>query len=795
MTGATSPAARARSDRYWSESYGDDWEHGLPIGNGSLGALLFGRPEEHRITLSHERVVLPTDPVRSAPNLAGDLETMRENIRSGNAQAAADLGVQRSREQGYPGLQWTDPLVPVAMIVIPGESADAGSYRRDVDLASGVSSVTWRHGGEPCGIRAFVGRADFAVIIEVTGPATAVELIAPANVAASTSGVRGGNEDHVAFDRSESTGEQVLQTRFVADWEFSPRGASTRLSLLGSAGDRTTFASRVTPLTADGEDESVDPARAPSRGFGALLAQETAAGVRSRVGLDLGGPRSGDPTERLLERSDDESARELIQLQFQSTQAAIAASTGELPPTLQGVWSGSFDPAWSSDYTMNGNVQNGSIASMLATGHPEQLRTYLDMLWGFRSDFAENAVRLFGTDGWVLPSRCSPTHGKTTHFDERHCHEFWTAGGAWAALFFFDYVWHTGDLDYLRDVAYPFGCEVERFYAGFIDEHDGAISFSPSYSPENRSPTFDSQACQNATMDRAALERLLHALRRAARLLDTDSDSDSGADSDAAALDDRRDRWRQMLPPYRVAPDGTLAEWLDDGIVERVGHRTASQLLGLWFEPDGDLVDDPALRSAVARLVEAKLKWRASADGVEEMAYGLVQLGVAASAIGDSEAAFECVSRMSRLYFLPSLATTHDVGAIFNLDIGGGFPAVICSMLVGSSLDDGIALLPALPASWPNGSVTGIHTRGAVVVESLGWSPEEVRVSLRSLEGSARVRGGAPLAVTPPPGFTFSGLDPEHIAPDVCARVPIRDGDTVELVAHRRVVGAREGAS
>lgn len=791
MTRVPTRSIRGGSSRYWSESYGDDWEHGLPIGNGSLGALVFGRPEEHRITVSHERVVLPADRIRSAPLLADDLGAIRELIRSGNAQAAADLGVHRSREQGYPGLQWTDPLVPVATIMIPGESADAGSYRRDVDLGSGVSSVTWQHDGQPRGIRAFVGKVDQALVVEVTGPAPAVELVPPGNVATSTSGVRGGNERHVTFESSVGTGEQLLETRFVADWDFSPLGATTRLIFLGSAGDRTTFFAQVTPLLRGGRAPT-DTAQAPSPGFAALLAREASVGARARVGLDLRAPSSREPIERLLELNDDSSARELIQLQFQSTQAAIDASTGELPPTLQGVWSGSFDPAWSSDYTMNGNVQNGSIASMLATGHPEQLRSYLDMIWGFRSDFAENARRLFGTEGWVLPSRCSPTHGKTTHFDERHCHEFWTSGGGWAALSFFDYVWHTGDLDYLRDVAYPFGCEVERFYAGFIDHEDGYILFSPSYSPENRSPSFGSQACRNATMDRAVLERLLTALRTAARLLDDPPD-----DSFDDALDQRRSRWLEALPPYRIAPDGTLAEWLDDGVIERVGHRTASQLLGLWFEPDRAIVDEPTLSAAVASLIEAKLSWRAAPDGVEEMAYGLVQLGVAASTIGRSEAALECVSRMSQLYFLPSLATTHDVGAIFNVDIAGGFPAVICSMLVGSSMADGLALLPALPDAWPAGSVSGIHTRGAVVVELLEWSGEDVTVRLRSLDGSARVRRGEPLAVSPPPGFAFSAVSAERgsIEPDGLARIPLDDGVTVELVAHRRTVAVVEEAS
>lgn len=773
----TPPAAAVRHrTRYCSDRPGPTWEDGLAIGDGSVGALLWGSPDQHVLTFAHEEALLPTDPVRDPPDLAADLPVFRELIATGHAQQAADLAVARSREQGYPGLQWTDPLVPVAALALPagdgaGGVAGAGvveHYRRDV-VSGGRVRIGWHHDGHRRSVAAFVSRADHVtvVVLRGCGPVAALRLSPPDDLPTTTAGVRGGNARHVRFERPAVPAGllDVLDTVLVADW-CAPLRVRTSLVLLRDDGpDGGAVAVEITvgaaDLVAAGAGHAALQRTSPTELYRRHLRAAAPPGV---VTLDLGAGRSGLPTETLLTADDPVLRRELLQLQLGAAQQLIADSTGRYPPTLQGIWSGTFDPAWSSDLTMNGNVQNGALAAALATGNPEQLETFLALLEGFRADLELNAAALFGTDGIVLPSRCSPRHGRTTHFDADHCHEFWTAGGAWAAAFFLDLVAHTGDLAVLRERAYPFACAVERFYADFlVREKSGTIVFTPSYSPENRSATFGSQACRNATMDRAALAVLLRGLLRAAELL--------GADED---LTDRRRDWLASLPPYRVAPDGTLAEWLDAGVEENLGHRTASQLLGLWFEPDPELLRPP-LRTAVHALVDAKLAWRASEEGVEEMAYGLVQLGLAAAATGHAAGAQDCLDRLSRKYFRSALTTTHDVGGIFNADGSGGLAALVCAVLVGSHAPDRLVVLPALPPSWPTGTVTGVHARGALVVERLEWDPDRISLDLRALPGSSALRRGAPLHVVLPAGW--HSADPTTL--------PLADGEHARVVARR----------
>ena len=649
--------------------------------------------------------------------------------------------------RAIPGCSGPTPLVPAASLAIPGP-ADGENYRRDVDL-DGVVAISWDVAGRPRRIRVLVSRADSVTVVELTGfpdAAATVALQPPGDEGpADGPGIRGGNAKHVSFTRpAPAPGElAALRLAFRADWDFEPTGATTRLSVLSESADVTTLLLAVDPDSDRSDRFGTRTGALPEDAdFDSLAArhQEAVSGI-ARVELDLDVAVSGLSTEALLASTDPDHRRELLLLQLAAAQALIAGSTGELPPTLQGVWSGTYDPAWSNDYTMNGNVQNGSVAGMLPTGNAGQLDTWLRMLEGFTADFIDNSTQLFGTTGYVLPSRCSPTHGRTTHFDAQHCHEFWTAGGAWAAAFFFDRAWYTGDLRFLTERAYPFGRQIEEFYVQFLTfDRTGTLVFDPSYSPENSSPTFASQACRNATMDRAALARLLHDLLAAAEIL--------GRDTDLAA---RRRAWLGALPPYRIAPDGTLAEWLDDGVVENLGHRTASALFGWWFTPDPDLLARPALAAATRALIKGKLDWRARTPGAEEMPYGLVQLGLAAAVIGDRLGAGECLSRLSRLYFRPALTPTHDLGGIFNVDIAGGLPALVCAMLI-TSFDDRVSVLPALPPEWPTGRVTGIHLRGGLVVTELRWGPERIELVLAA-PGPDNLFRGREFTVQFPAGF------------------------------------------
>ena len=140
-----------------------------------------------------------------------------------------------------------------------------------------------------------------------------------------------------------------------------------------------------------------------------------------------------------------------------------------------------------------------------------------------------------------------------------------------------------------------------------------------------------------------------------------------------------------------------------------------------------------------------------------EMAFGLVQLGVAAAALGDADSALTCVEWLAVEHWTPALTTTHDAGRIFNLDPSGGLPAVVASMLFSSSLDSAL-LFPALPDQWRSGgSITGLTGRGGIVVERLEWHETGARVVLRRRPEVAWLKPDLSLRLRAGSGFTFAG--------------------------------------
>jgi hypothetical protein len=203
-------------------------------------------------------------------------------------------------------------------------------------------------------------------------------------------------------------------------------------------------------------------------------------------------------------------------------------------------------------------------------------------------------------------------------------------------------------------------------------------------------------------------------------------------------------RWRALLdalPPYRVA-GGMLAEWCHPDLSDQPAHRHASHLWPLWYEPDPLITDDPAVRAAAVATVRSRLAWWAGTES-GEMAYGLAQLGLAAAALGLADEAYTAVELMAGRYWRPNLVPTHDRNALFNVDIAGGFPAVVAAMLVRCA-HGRLDLLPALPGAWPRGRVTGLAARDAVEIQELSWEPGHVRAVLRSTWDTRLTVGGPP---------------------------------------------------
>lgn len=766
------------------------WEDGLIAGSGRVGALVHGSADALRISLAHERFFLPANPRPGAPDLRAALPDLRAAVDERDAGESASTVLRAAlTAAGYDGLVWTDPLGLCAVLSLstPG---GASEVERTVDLERGVATVSWlddggaRHRAHTVAVRdtdtvLVALESDVAVRITVRVGLELDDDAPAASFAPDYSGVVEGHP-HAGppahLDVRSHDGSVLATSTVTSDdsaaWQV--RGRSLEAVLDVPAGGR-----RTVRLDVAVTGHRPRPAGSVTDWRGTLDAQERTHGALVRRSLlDLGSDdgQPDDSVEDLWARAragDATAIRRAVSIAYAAGRANIIAATGELPATLQGVWQGTWKPAWSADYTMNGNVQNGTVAALLSTGTPELMRSVAELVLDHLDDYRDNARRIFDADGMLLPARMS-THGIANHANADFPHVFWVGAGGWVLRLIADLVSTTGDRTVVDDRVWELAEGVLRFAESATVTTAAGRRLIPGYSPENTPADAVSPLAADATMDVA----ILRDAARATRLLGAARGDDS--------LDDRWACVTADLPAFRVAADGTLAEWLVPRFPENLAHRHVSQLYPLWYEPDPAFTgDSPAaaqLRAAARATIGAKIAWRAAdptaPPGRMEMAFGLAQLGLAAAALGEADAARTCAEWLALLHWRPALTTTHDAGAIFNLDASGALPAVVAAMLVGSTTDT-VTLLPALPRDWPSGEVTGLRARGGIVVDRLRWDEHGATALLRFLPEAEWLRPAAGTRVIAGPGFSLSDV------PDGTGGTPRRG----------RLVGERIGAA
>jgi hypothetical protein len=637
-------------------------------------------------------------------------------------------------------------------------AGEVRDYARSVDFQTGAATVRWN---SPRGVyerRLFVSRQDGVAVLAITGPgAGAVSCrlaLQPRDLSdhPNAKEVRESNEvfkAHVSdiVTKSDAT-SLTYRNRFTKAYPGS-------IHALEGYAQVTTAGGTATP----GEDGTLDirnadqvlvmidirllhdPEKPQMDEMKASLAKlptdyqrlldghaKIHGALFNRMRLDLGGGADRQLTsEELLAKSSyEDTNRALVEKEFDAGRYNIISCTGDLPPVLQGGWGGTYVPGWASDFTHNGNVPS-AIAANLMGNMPELMLAYTSYMESIVPWMEINAKHIFGARGLVLPSR-STTNGFNNALAPDFAGGFWVGGAGWAAHFFYDYYLYTGDRKFLAEHALPFMEKAALFFEDYLYEGpDGKLVFSPTQSPENTPGNSKSQGTFNATMDVAVAKELLHNVIAASREL--------GRNQDKIPL------WQGMLekmPEYMIDDNGIIKEWLTPKLTNNDSHRHSSQLYPLYDGIPAEIANSPELRAAFRKSIEYKLEKHWKNNQVGFMSFGLVQLGQAATSLGEGELAYHCLKHLANRFWLNNLASMHNHRSLFNMDISGGMPSVIIKMLVASE-PGAIHLLPALPAAWPNGGIEGVLCRGAVEIRSLKWDQERILVTLRSAKAQQLV--------------------------------------------------------
>ncbi len=734
------------------------WEEGLISGNGTIGANVFGRPQDETIVFTHERLFLPQGPPHQPPDKGNRLFEIRQLIDRGLYRQATQLAFDFSEQSSF---MYPDPFVPAFDLRIrTPEAGEVRDYFRAVDFTTGEAIVRWDDDRGYHVRSLFVSREHGVTVLDLRGKAVdcrlALEPRRPEEKLDQRTRERSKHifEDFVTDIEIEATPEGLTwRNRFTSAYPGSIQGLDGVVRVFPEGGKVRADGSELVvegaarvlvlldievawDLEQWPREAMIEQLDSLPRDYEVLRKDhgELHGELFNRMRLDLGGGGSHDiNVESLLDvGAENRPAPEaptvkssawqrylaLIEKEFDAARYNIISCTGELPPTLQGVWGGTYSPGWASDFTHNGNVPS-ALAAMLMGNTPELMLAYTSYIESIVPWLEINAEHMFGCRGVVLPSR-STTNGFNNALAPTFAGGFWVGGAAWAAHFFYDYYLYTGDREFLARHALPFMEKAALFFEDYLYEGpDGKLVFSPTQSPENTPGNTRSQGTFNATMDVSAARELLTNTIAASREL--------GVNAEKIPV------WESLiarLPDYVISEDGVLQEWCTPKLADNLGHRHSSQLYPLF---DGDperIREDPELAAAFRKIIEIKLDrhWKKSSGF---MSFGLVQLGLAAASLGEGELAYRCLEHLVERYWLNNLASMHNHKSLFNMDISGGMPAVIIKMLVQSE-PGRIELLPALPEAWPTGVIEGVLCRGQVEIERLEWKKGWLRVILRS---------------------------------------------------------------
>ena len=760
---ATSPPSKSpASTVLWYEQPAEEWVEALPLGNGRLGAMVFGGVDEERLQLNEESL-WAGEPFETYPdNFSENIKKVQQLVLDGDIAGAKKLGIETLTKKPTSFRSYQ----PLADLYIKNSHEEKiTEYRRELNLINGTASVNYNAGGINYLRESFISAVDDVLVTRISADnrgsvSGEVHLAREKDAVITTSG-----DNRIILDG------QILDIEAPDDYDDNPGGS-------GPGGAHMKFAGRLAVKCDGGSvhasngsivfenaneaiilftaatdynleklnfDRAISPQKiadetlksALSKSYSHLRANHVSEHSemfnRVNLGLDETAESSLPTDKRLKAIKEGQADPSFSALYFQFGRYLLMSSSrhpGRLPANLQGIWNERMWAPWEADYHLNINLQMNYWPADLCN-----LSETIDPLTGWFVRTAAkgkiSAKKLYGSDGWMLYLATNP-FGRSTPSASTILSQFMNASldplpGAWMSLTLWRHYEFTGDREYLAQYVWPVLKGASRFLLDYmVEDTDGSLVIVPSTSPEN---SFINPA--NGESIRTTKASTYHSTIVREVLSSTLKTMEILGISDEIKVE--IEEALPKIPPIKIGSDGTIMEWIEDYEESDAGHRHVSHLMGLHpFAQINKLT--PELFEASARTIERRLS-----HGGGHTGWSRAWVVNFLARLGDGDAANE---HLNLLFSKSTNDNLFDEHPPFQIDGNFGGTAGVAEMLVQSHAGY-IDILPALPSEWSNGKVSGLCARGGFVID-MEWSDNKLqRLKLLSRNGGfCRIRYG-----------------------------------------------------